>query len=79
MIQGYNPRTGQPTGEPVAETTDADVDAAVAAAAEALPAWAALDDETRAPALEALRTRWTRTWSSWSRCADSETALGRPG
>src|ERR1700735_1552187 len=31
MIQGYNPRTGQPTGEPVAEQTDADVDADVAA------------------------------------------------
>src|ERR1700748_2780658 len=32
MIQGFDPRTGEPVGEPVAETTDAEVDAAVAAA-----------------------------------------------
>ena len=37
MIQGYNPRTGEPAGEPVPETTGAGVDAA-AEAAELLPA-----------------------------------------
>ena len=32
MIQGFDPRTGEPVGEPVAETTDAEVDAIVASA-----------------------------------------------
>ena len=41
MIQGFDPRTGEPVGEPVAETTDAEVDAAVAAAVAAAPAWGA--------------------------------------
>src|ERR1700758_3408328 len=30
MIQGYDPRTGEPVGEPVAETSDAALDAVVA-------------------------------------------------
>jgi NADP-dependent aldehyde dehydrogenase len=76
MIQGYNPRTGQPTGEPVAETTDTDVDAAVAAAAEALPAWAALDDEARAHALEALADALDERAAELVALADAETALG---
>ena len=76
MIQGYNPRTGQPTGEPVAETTDADVDAAVAAAAEALPAWASLDDEARAHALEALADALDERAAELVALADEETALG---
>ena len=41
MIQGFDPRTGEPVGEPVAETSDAGVDAIVAAAVAAFPAWAA--------------------------------------
>ena len=76
MIQGYNPRTGQPTGEPVAETTDADVDAAVAAAAEALPAWASLDDEARAHALDALADALDERAAELVALADAETALG---
>ena len=32
MIQGFDPRTGEPVGEPVAETTDAGLDAIVASA-----------------------------------------------
>ena len=41
MIQGFDPRTGEPVGEPVAETSDTEVDAIVSAAAAALPAWSA--------------------------------------
>ena len=41
MIQGFDPRTGEPVGEPVAETTDAEVDAIVASALAAAPAWGA--------------------------------------
>src|SRR6202453_3251832 len=60
MIQGFDPRTGEPVGEPVAETSDAEVDAIVAAAAAAFGAWSAFG--RRAEALEAV--------------ADTETALG---
>jgi len=52
MIQGFDPRTGEPVGEPVAETTDTEVDAAAAAAVAAAPAWAAFP--RRAEALEAV-------------------------
>src|ERR1700760_1154827 len=76
MIQGFNPRTGKPAGEPLAETTDAEVDAAVAAAAEALPAWAALDDEARAHALEALADALDEQAKELVALADEETALG---
>ena len=54
MIQGFNPRTGEPAGKPVAETADTEVDAAVAAAAAALPGWAALPGGARADALAAV-------------------------
>ena len=51
MIQGFNPRTGEPAGKPVAETTGAEGDAAVQAAAAALPEWAGLGGPERARAL----------------------------
>ena len=54
MIQGYNPRTGQPTGAPVAETTDDAVDAAATAAAGAAGAWSAAGPEGRVKALAAV-------------------------
>src|ERR1700742_2481481 len=76
MIQGFNPRTGKPTGEPVAETTDAEVDAAVGAAVEALPAWAALDDEARPHALEADAEALDERTADLVALADEETALG---
>src|SRR6201992_2877875 len=76
MIQGFNPRTGKPAGEPVAETTKAEVDAAVAAAAEALPAWAALDDDARAQALKAIATTLDEHAAELVALADEETALG---
>jgi len=76
MIQGFNPRTGKPAGEPVAETPGADVDAAVAAAAEALPAWAALADEDRARALEAVADALDERTKELAALADEETALG---
>ncbi len=77
MIQGFNPRTGKPTGEPVAETTGADVDGVVAAAVEALPAWAALDDEDRARVLEAVASALDERAAELVALADEETALGQ--
>src|SRR6201990_235389 len=74
MIQGYDPRTGEPVGEPVAETTDAEVDTAVAAAVGAGPACAAFG--RRAEALEAVADALDARAGELAAIADTETALG---
>src|SRR6266568_2055633 len=74
MIQGFDPRTGEPVGEPVAETTDAEVDAAVAAAVAAAPAWGAFP--RRAEALEAVADALDARVGELAAIADTETALG---
>src|ERR1700683_500363 len=77
MIQGYDPRTGEPVGEPVAETTDAEVDAIVVAAAAAFPAWgsdAAMPG--RAAALDAVADALDERAGELAAIADTETALG---
>src|SRR5215467_14385389 len=74
MIQGFDPRTGEPVGEPVPETTDAEVDAAVAAAVTAAPAWAAFPH--RAEALEAVADALDARAGELAVIADTETALG---
>jgi len=74
MIQGFDPRTGEPVGEPVAETTDAEVDAIVAAAVAAFPAWAAFP--RRAEALEAVADALDARVGELAAIADTETALG---
>jgi NADP-dependent aldehyde dehydrogenase len=77
MIQGYDPRTGEPVGEPVAETTDAEVDAIAAAAAVAFPAWgsdAAMPG--RAAALDAVADALDDRAGELAAIADTETALG---
>ena len=74
MIQGFDPRTGEPVGEPVAETTDAEVDAIVAAAVAAGPAWAAFP--RRAEALEAVADALDARAGELAAIADTETALG---
>jgi NADP-dependent aldehyde dehydrogenase len=74
MIQGCNPRTGQPAGEPVAEASTADVDAAVASAVAAFPAWSA--SPRRADALEAIADALDARAGELAELADAETALG---
>jgi NADP-dependent aldehyde dehydrogenase len=77
MIQGFDPRTGEPVGEPVAETADAEVDAIVAAAAAAFPAWgsdAAMPG--RAAALDAVADALDERAGELAAIADTETALG---
>jgi NADP-dependent aldehyde dehydrogenase len=74
MIQGFDPRTGEPVGEPVPETTDAEVDAIVAAAAAAFPAWSA--SGRRAEALEAVADALDARAGELAAIADTETALG---
>ena len=74
MIQGFDPRTGEPVGEPVAETTDTEVDAAVAAAVTAAPAWGAFP--RRAEALEAVADALDARVGELAAIADTETALG---
>src|SRR5271165_4504259 len=74
MIQGFDPRTGEPVGEPVPETTDAEVDATVAAAVAAFPAWSAFG--RRAEALEAVADALDDRVGEIATIADTETALG---
>jgi NADP-dependent aldehyde dehydrogenase len=74
MIQGFDPRTGEPVGEPVPETSDAGVDAVVSAAAVAFPAWSAFG--RRAEALEAVADALDARRGELAAIADTETALG---
>ncbi len=74
MIQGFDPRTGEPEGEPVAETTGAGLDAIVAAAAKAARAWSA--SARRAEALEAVADALDARTGELAVIADTETALG---
>jgi NADP-dependent aldehyde dehydrogenase len=77
MIQGFDPRTGEPVGEPVAETADAGVDAIVAAAASAASVWGAESEAgRRAEALEAVADALDERAGELSVLADTETALG---
>ena len=71
MIQGFDPRTGEPVGEPVAETTDADLDAIVAAAVAAFPAWAASRGARR-------RSRPWPTLSTPARASSRRSPTPRP-
>jgi NADP-dependent aldehyde dehydrogenase len=77
MIQGFDPRTGEPVGEPVAETTDAEVDAIVASAVAAAPTWGAGTAlARRAEALEAVADALDERAGELAAIADTETALG---
>ena len=77
MIQGFDPRTGEPVGEPVAETSDAGVDAIVAAAVAAFPAWGSGSASgRRAEALEAVADALDARVGELAAIADTETALG---
>src|SRR6516164_2588067 len=77
MIQGFDPRTGEPVGEPVAETTDAGTDAIVASALAAGPAWGAGTAlAQRAAALEAVADALDDRAGELAVIADTETALG---
>ena len=75
MIQGFDPRTGEPVGEPVAETTDAEVDAIVAAAAAASRRLGRVRPR-RAEALEAVADALDARAGELAVIADTETALG---
>ena len=77
MIQGFDPRTGEPAGEPEAETTQAEVDALVAAAHAAAPGWGAAGARLRrAAALEAVADLLDARAGELAAIADTETALG---
>jgi NADP-dependent aldehyde dehydrogenase len=77
MIQGFDPRTGEPAGKPVAETTDAEVDALVSAAVAAFGAWGSdLAASGRADALEAVADALDARAGELAAIADTETGLG---
>ncbi len=75
LIQGYDPRTGEPAGAPIPATPSGDVDRIVAAAQAAVPAWQAFD---RAAALDAVATALDGHVDELAALADRETALGVP-
>ena len=74
MIQGFNPRTGEPSGPPVTETFNGEVDAIVAEAVAAFPGWAASPE--RAGALDAVADALDAQVAELVALADTETALG---
>src|SRR5262249_57808083 len=76
MIQGYDPRTGEPAGEPVPETGDAEVDAIAGAAAAAGGSWEQAGPAGRAAALEAVAAALDGAAAELVAAADTETALG---
>ena len=76
MIQGYDPRTGQPTGDPVPETDGAEVDAIAEAAAVACVPWEQAGPVGRAAALEAVAAALDGAAAELVAAADTETALG---
>ncbi|WP_084316679.1 aldehyde dehydrogenase (NADP(+)) [Actinospica robiniae] len=73
IIQGYDPRTGEPAGEPVPATAPNEVDRAVARARSAAAPWARLE---RAVALEAVADALDAHTDELVELADRETALG---
>ncbi|HET9169324.1 MAG TPA: aldehyde dehydrogenase (NADP(+)) [Actinospica sp.] len=75
LIQGFDPRTGEPAGAPIPATSTEDVDRAVTAARAALPAWQSFD---RAAALEAVAAKLDAHVDELVALADRETALGAP-
>jgi hypothetical protein len=60
MIQGYDPRTGQPTGDPVPETDGAQVDAIAEAAAVACVPW----EQADRPGARRPWRRWLPPWTA---------------
>jgi NADP-dependent aldehyde dehydrogenase len=77
MIQGYDPRTGEPAGEPVPETADDQVDAIAEAAAAACGPWEQAGPAGRAAALEAVASTLDGAAAELVAAADTETALGQ--
>src|SRR5215470_12570216 len=76
MIQGYDPRTGEPAGDPVPETTDAEVDAIALAAEAACVPWEQAGPAGRTAALEAVAAALDGAAAELVTAADAETALG---
>jgi len=76
MIQGYDPRTGEPAGEPVPETPGDQVDAIAQAAAAACGPWEQAGPDGRAAALEAVASALDGAVAELVAAADTETALG---
>ena len=75
LIQGYDPRTGEPAGAPLPATPTGEVDRLVTAARSAFPAWQAFD---RAAALDAVAAALDAHVDELVALADRETALGVP-
>ncbi|MFI6100557.1 aldehyde dehydrogenase (NADP(+)) [Lentzea sp. NPDC051213] len=78
VVQGYNPRTGEPFGEPVTKTPDSEVDRIASAAAVAFSAWSVVPAADRAVVLEKVADALDAESPLLVETADGETALGVP-
>jgi NADP-dependent aldehyde dehydrogenase len=76
VIQGRDPRTGEPVGEPVPDTGTERLNRVVVRAARAFDAWRGTSREARAVALEAVATALDAHTDELVALADAETALG---
>ena len=74
LIQGFDPRTGEPAGEPVGSLSLSAVTQAVDEASEAFEQWRGFD---RAAALDAIAAKLDGHVDELVEAADRETALGR--
>ena len=74
LIQGFDPRTGEPAGEPVGSLSLSAVKQAVDEASEAFEQWRGFD---RAAALDAIAAKLDEHVDELVETADRETALGR--
>ena len=75
LIQGFDPRTGEPAGEPIPATSTGELNRAVLAAQTAFAVWQAFD---RATALDAIAAVLDEHKDELVALADRETALGLP-
>ncbi|TWP49037.1 aldehyde dehydrogenase (NADP(+)) [Lentzea tibetensis] len=78
VVQGFNPRTGEPFGEGVPKTSDSEVDRIASLAATAFDSWSAVSAAQRAVVLDALADALDAESEVLISTADTETALGVP-
>ncbi|GLZ34135.1 aldehyde dehydrogenase [Lentzea sp. NBRC 105346] len=78
VVQGFNPRTGEPFGDGVPKTSDSEVDRIASAAAAAFGPWSSLPATERADVLDSLADALDASSELLITTADTETALGVP-
>jgi NADP-dependent aldehyde dehydrogenase len=75
-VQGFDPRTAEPTGRPVAATAVDSLDELIGHAQDAFVAWSRWPATRRAIALDSIADALDKSSTDLVRTADRETALG---